>query len=182
MSKFKLMFFSVIAAGILLSMSSVTANAQLSQKAVDSLTPKYRAQGPCSDPWVTIAIGDVFANTRAINGIGRYGDCDPQRYANGSWSSYNELYQGVKTAFDNMSGKVTTTKTSQPNGTWKIVTDAGSGFVATQLLSHDGSSLIGMSGSTIVASGAGNFSGLAITDGNEKRIKLGKSVLIIKKR
>ena len=81
-----------------------------------------------------------------------------------------------------MSGNVTTTKTSQPNGTWKIVTDAGSGYVATQLVSHDGGSLIGQDGSTIVASGGGNFSVKAIIEGNERKIKLGKSVLIIRKK
>jgi hypothetical protein len=123
-----------------------------------------------------------FCQHQTTQGVGRFGDCDPQRYNNGSWSSYAELYQGVKTAFDNMSGNVTITKSSQPNGTWKIVTDAGGGYVATQIITHDGASLIGQDGSTIVASGGGNFSGKAITDGNEKRIKLGKSVLIIRKK
>ena len=181
MTKFRTTLFTFMAVAILLSLSSATANAQHPNPTAQ-LVPQARSQGPCSDPWITIAIWDVFASTRQPAGVGRFGDCDPQRYNNGSWSSYAELYQGVKTAFDNMSGNVTITKSSQPNGTWKIVTDAGSGFVATQIITHDGASLVSDSGGTIVASGGGNFSGKAITDGNERRIKLGKSVLIIKKK
>ena len=182
MFRFKIMLFTVLATGFLMSFSAVTANAQLPQKSVDSLVPKARSQGPCSDPWVTIAIWDIYASTRAINGVGKYGDCDTQRYNNGSWSSYNELYQGVKTAFNNMSGNVTTSKTALPNGNVKITTDAGGGFVWSQIVSHDGGTLIGSDGAGVVATGAGNFAGLAVTQGNERRIKLGKSVLIIKKK
>ena len=181
MSKFRTMLLATFAAIILLSLCSATANAQHPNPSAQ-LVAQARNQGPCSDPWITIAIWDIFASTRQPAGVGRFGDCDPQRYNNGSWSSYADLYQGVKTAFDNMSGNVTTTKSSQPNGTWKIVTDAGSGFVWTQLVSHDGGGLITSDGAGVVASGGGNFSGKSTTVGNEKRIKLGKSVLIIKKK
>jgi hypothetical protein len=185
MTKFRTMLFTSLAAGVLLSLSSVTANAQHPNPSAQ-LVAQARSQGTCSDPWITIAIWDVFASTRQPQGVGRFGDCDPQRYNNGSWSSYAELYQGVKTAFDNLtSSGVTTTLAPLGGGQAKITTNAGGGFLATQtvrLIGHDGASLIGMDGSTIVASGGGNFSGKAITDGNERRIKLGKSVLIIKKK
>ncbi len=181
MSKFKSMLFLTLAAGVLLSLSAATANAQHPNPSAQ-LVAQARSQGPCSDPWITIAIWDIFASTRQPAGVGRYGDCDPQRYNNGSWSSYAELYQGVKTAFDDMSGNVNTTKSSLANGNYKIVTDAGSGYTWTQVVSHDGGTLITSDGAGVVASGGGNFSGKSTTVGNEKRIKLGKSVLIIKKK
>lgn len=181
MTKFRTTLFTFMAVAILLSLSSATANAQHPNPTAQQVA-QARSQGPCSDPWITWAIWDVFASTRQPAGVGRFGDCDPQRYNNGSWSSYNELYQGVKTAFDNMTGNVNTTKSSLANGNYKIVTDAGSGFSWTQIVSHDGGTLITSDGAGVVASGGGNFSGKAITDGNERRIKLGKSVLIIRKK
>jgi hypothetical protein len=181
MKKFRTMFFTLMAAGVLLSLSSAPANAQHPNPSAQLVT-QARSQGTCSDPWITIAIWDVFASTRQPQGIGKFGDCDPQRYNNGSWSSYAELYQGVKTAFDDMSGNVNTTKSSLANGNYKIVTDAGSGYTWTQVVSHDGGTLLTSDGAGVVASGGGNFSGKAITDGKERRIKLGKSVLIIKKK
>gem|GEM_PF-5251753 len=68
------------------------------------------------------------------------------------------------------------------NGQRKIVTDAGSDFSWTQIVNQDGGTLITSDGAGVIASGGGNFSGMSTTDGNEKRIKLGKSVLIITKK
>jgi hypothetical protein len=181
MRTFRTMLFLSLAACALLSLSSLTANAQHPNPSAQQVA-QARSQGPCSDPWITIAIWDIFASTRQPAGVGRFGDCDPQRYNNGSWGSYADLYQGVRTAFDNMNGNVSTTKSSLSNGTYKIVTDAGSGFTWTQIVSHDGGTLIGNDSAGVVASGGGNFSAKAITIGNEKRIKLGKSVLIIRKK
>ncbi len=181
MSKIRTTLFTFMAVAMLLSLSSVTANAQHPNPSAQQVA-QARSQGPCSDPWITIAIWDVFASTRQPAGAGRFGECDPQRYNNGAWSSYADLYQGVRTAFDNMSGNARTTLSSLPNGQRKIVTDAGSGFTWTQVISNDGATLITSDGAGVIASGGGNFSGKAITEGNERRIKLGKSVLIIRKK
>src|SRR6185436_6134607 len=129
MSKLRTIFMAVMAAGVLVSLPSI-ASAQLPQSVVDQLTPKYLRQGPCRDPWVTIAINDVFANTRTIQGQGDLGECDPHRYQDGSWTSYADLYQGVKTAFNNLTAAgVKTTLTRLGNGMGKLAVDGGGGFV-----------------------------------------------------
>ena len=178
MSKFKLMFFSVIATAVLISLSSATAYAQYSNPTPQQ-TQHWREVGPCRDPWVSSAVTNYKG---VVNGVGNFGECNAQMYNNGSWNSYQELFDGVKTAFQNMRGNVTISKTTMGNGNFKIVTDGGSGFVETKMITSDGASVITNDGATVIASGGGNFSGMSTTDGNEKRIKLGKSVLIIKKK
>jgi hypothetical protein len=168
MLKFRIrtVFAAAMAAAVLMSLPSI-ANAQLPQASVEQLVPKYRAQGPCRDPWVTIAIIDAFASTRAINGVGDFGDCDKSRYNGGSWSNYAELYRAVKTAFDNaMSVNLAISKQALANGSWKITTTLPTNqgtFINNQIISHDGGTLItsdGASlsvGSTVVSQGGGNI-------------------------
>jgi hypothetical protein len=145
-----------------------------------ALVAKARSQGPCRDPWVTIAIWDRFASTHAIQGAGDFGECDTTRYNGGHWSNYQELFNGVKAAFDSLAAShVTTTMVSLPNGTRQLTIDAGEGFKYSQLVSHDGGSLIGSDGAGVVAQGAGNFH--VQSTSTERRISLGKSTLIIQK-
>lgn len=208
MLKLRTIFMAVMAAGIFVSLPSL-ASAQLPQSVVDQLTPKYRRLGPCRDPWVTIAINDVFGNTRTIQGVGDWGECDHSRYGKaGSWSSYAELYQSVKTAFNNTAAaRLTITKDALPNGDIKITTKSADGkFVHADIITHDGGSLLASDGATlavasVVAQGGGNLIGhngstlltnnggtmtvgqsklLAVSD-NEMRVYLGGSVLILKK-
>jgi hypothetical protein len=179
MPRFTTMLLSGFALLTVMSIAS-TANAQMPQSVVDQLTPKYRRQGPCRDPWLTIAIGDVFASTHTIQGIGDAGECNPHLYNGGSWGSYAELYRGVKTAFDNMRGTVTITKTLMSDRTYKIVMDAGPGYKPwTQVISNDGGTLISQDGSNIILNGGGNMR--VQSTGTEKRINLGKSVLVFRK-
>ncbi len=164
MSKFRTIFMAVMAAGILVSLPSI-ASAQLPQSVVDQLTPKYRNQGPCRDPWVTIAINDAFANTHAIQGVGETGECDHSKYGKaGSWSSYAELYQSVKMAFNNQAAaRLTITKDALPNGNWKITTKSADGkFVHNDIVSHDGGTLLTSDGASliiasVVSQGGGNI-------------------------
>lgn len=179
MTKFRTILFTFMAVGVLLSLSSATANAQKPNPSAAE-TQQWRQKGPCSDPWVSKAVTEYKGS---VAGAGNYGDCQTTMYNNGSWSSYDELYRGVQTAQSNMrSAGVSISMTSLPGNKFQIKTDAGGGYVATQIITHDGASLSSMDGSTLIASGAGNFSLTAITEGNEKRIKLGKSVLILKKK
>lgn len=97
MLKFRTILLVVMAGGILVSLPSATS-AQLPPSVVEQLTPKYRSQGPCSDPWITIAINDVFANTKRIQGVGETGECNKYQYNFGTWSNYAELYKAVKNA------------------------------------------------------------------------------------
>jgi hypothetical protein len=63
----------------------------------DDLYNKVRAAySICLDPWVTAAILKV--HSRAPNGRGTMGECDPQRYNQSRWSSYPELVQHVSGA------------------------------------------------------------------------------------
>ena len=174
MSKFRTIFMAVMAAGILVSLPSL-ASAQLPQSVVDQLTPKYRQQGPCRDPWITIAINDAFANTHTIGGVGDSGECQASKYNNGSWSSYAELYRGVKTAFNNMAAAhLVITKEALPDGKWKTTTKSADGkFVHHDIVSHDGGTLLASDGASlivasVVAQGGGNFIG--VDAGNGARV------------
>jgi hypothetical protein len=162
MSKFKLTCFSIIAAGILLSMSSVTVSAQhYNQAHVDSLVAIARAKGPCRDPWITIAIWDKVGSTRDPNGIGDFNECSPALYNGGSWSSYAELYRAVDQTLSSLSSAGITFKMSSPvNGTVKLETDVngvsiGSGTV--RIISHDAGSLLTSDGAGLLSHDGGGF-------------------------
>jgi hypothetical protein len=181
-TKFRTMLFTFMAAAILLSLSSATANAQKANPSAAE-TQQWRQKGPCADPWVSKAVTEYKGS---VAGVGNYGDCEVGKYNNGSWSSYDDLYRGVQTAQANMrSAGVSISMTSLGGDQRKITIDAGGGYVVHQtvkLIGNAGGLLLTSDGASVVASGGGNFSGMSTTDRNEKRIKLGKSVLIIKKK
>lgn len=193
MPKFRTMFLSSLA---LISFVYVapTANAQLPQAVVDQLTPKYQFGGQnfvCRDPWITIAINELYGGTGKINGIGDFGECNIYWYNNGSWSNYAELYRAVKQAFDNQrAAGLVITKQTVGNGNYKITTSLSSrpDFTATQIISHDGGTLITSDGagitmkqgSNILTNNGGTFSVLSVND-NEASVNLGRSILLFRK-
>jgi len=187
MSKQKLATVMIVV-GVLLGFAA-TASAQLRNPTAQEIA-HARTTGPCQDPLVSIALtykrlGNYMtgSSTSYINGVGNFGECQSSLYNGGSWSSFAELYRGVETAFNNMSGNVSIRMSNLGNGTARITFDAGSGFVdnmTVRLIGHDGGSLIGHDGGSVIAAGGGNFRVQSV--GNEKRINLGKSVLIIRKR
>ena len=82
-----------------------------------------------------------------------------------------------------MNGNVRYTLTPLGGGQVKITTDAGGAFTASitiKLISHDSGTLVGNDGSSLVAAGGGNFH--VQSTSTEKKINLGKSVLIIRRR
>jgi hypothetical protein len=203
MLKFRKTVMAMMAAGVLLTLSSV-ATAQLPQSVVDQLTPKYRAGGQyyvCRDPWITIAISDAFAGTRGVNGVGDAGECNKELYG-GQWSSYAELYQLVKNALTK--GGFTITKQALGDGTIRITSDFGQGFVRHELIGNSGSTLLSSDGAGIVAQGGGNITihqgsnvisdgsasvvgtggssyHLLSADGNEMRINMGRYLLLLRR-
>ena len=183
MSKVRLIILSIMAAGIVISLSA-NANAQMPQASVDQMAAKARQAGPCRDPWITVAFWDVTGSTRNPAGIGDLGECNAMLYG-GSWSSYADLYRAVQTTLRSLSSAGASITATRSGNTMRIVTDLGGGFRAEQvvkIISNDGASLISNDGASIVAQGAGNFSGMATTEGNTRRVKLGKSVLAVTKR
>jgi hypothetical protein len=183
MSKVRLIFLSIMAAGILISLSA-NANAQMSQANVDQMAAKARQAGPCRDPWITVAFWDLTGSTRNPAGIGDLGECNTMLYG-GSWSSYADLYRAVQTTLRSLSAAGASITASRSGNTMNIVTDAGGGFRSVQvvrIIGNDGASIISNDGASLVAWGAGNFSGMATTEGNTRRVKLGKSVLAVTKR
>src|ERR1035437_2646780 len=173
-----------------LSLLPSAANAQAARAPTPQEVAHARTTGPCTDPWVSIALTlhrlgtySTGSNTAYIAGVGEFGQCNHGMYNNGSWSSFDELHRAVETAFANMSGNVNITIIALTGSTAKITFDAGPGFFATQtvqLIGHDGASVVSHDGGSIVASGGGNFK--VQSTSTEKRINLGKSVLIITKK
>lgn len=186
----RLMFLSVITASVLLSLSAGVANAQMRNPTQQEVA-HAKSTGPCQDPWISIALtykrlgNYMTGNTPSsyIAGIGNYGECNAALYNGGSWSSFDELSRAVQTSLNNMSGNVRITMSSLGNNQVKITTDAGSGFVGydtIKLIGHDSGSLINHDGASVIAQGGGNFHVQSLP--NEKRVSLGKSVLIIRKK
>jgi hypothetical protein len=178
MSKVRTIFFSIIATIAFTTLFAMTANAQRPNPS-DQEAQQWRQRGPCRDPWVSKAVTEYKGS---VAGRGDFGECKYTMYNGGSWGSYDELYQGVRTALNNMSGNVTITSTSIGSDIIKIVTDAGAGYKLTQtvkVLPNDGATLISQDGAGIILNGGGNYKTLSTP--TEKRINLGKSVLVIRK-
>jgi hypothetical protein len=185
---FRKMMFSIIAAAFVVTLSSEIANAQANPS--DSETNKWKQQGPCRDPWVSKAVYEYKGRTAA--GVGDFQECSPALYANGSWHSYAELAQAVRNNLGGLnSGGITFAMDAPVNQTAKLKTlvngtEIGSaqvrliGHDGASLVSHDGGGIVSHDGGGIVASGGGNLR--LLSTATEKRINLGKSVLIIKKK
>lgn len=58
----------------------------------------FYAYGVCRDPWVTGAVSQVM--NRSHQGKGELGECDMYRYGGGSWSSYEDLVEKVRSKFN----------------------------------------------------------------------------------
>jgi hypothetical protein len=176
-----------------LSVFAATMSAQIRNPTAQEIT-HAKTTGPCRDPWVSIALtykrlGTYFTGTSTtyIAGIGDFGECNSQLYNGGSWSSFDELYRGVQ-EISNSGLRITAS--SLGNGQLKITTDGGGGFIhhdTVKVLSHDGGTLINMDGASIVINhgsnvvGPGGASYRVQSVTNEKRINLGKSVLVMRK-
>ncbi len=187
MFKFKSILFTLLAAGVLMSLSSAMANAQNYVTPTSQATANARRTGPCSDPWVTIAIIEVTGiSRRSIAGVGEFGQCNTALYNGGSWSSYPDLANAVHKVQQALSGAgVSFQMTSLGGGQAQIkVMDGGTvaDKMTVQLISANSGKLISQDGGTLVASGGGNHQYSVQSTSAEKRINLGKSVLIIKKR
>lgn len=144
-------------------------------------TEIYRSRGPCSDPWVTIAL------IRA-RGVAERDKCDIKLYNNGSWRDYNELVQAVARRFplpvydfrtvkaDEYAarapdGSVVTNASVSTNDGKKIadVVDGQAtvdpGFARLvaagggNILSHNGSTLVAAGGGNVVPTGGGSLVG-----------------------
>ena len=155
MTKFRTMFFSIMAAGILLSLSAVTANAQIPNPSAQRVADAS-AKGPCRDPWITLAIWAKTGGTRQPNGVGDLQECSPALYNGGSWSSYDQLYRAVDQTLSGLnSAGITFSMSSPVNGvvTLKTLVNGvaiGSGTVRV-------GQILGNSSSGVVAQGAGNI-------------------------
>ncbi len=170
MRKFRTMLFLSLAAGVLLSLSSATANAQPSAQQV----AQARTQGPCKDPWITIAIWSVNASTSQPQGVGNAGECDPNLYG-GSWSNYDQLYSAVNPTYrylHNNGYEFKILSDGRVGGTTSVVMLQNGKVTSQQLVSN---SLLGQDGAGIarvIAAGGGNV--IAAGGGN---LRVGSSVL-----
>lgn len=151
-------------------------------------TNVWRQKGPCSDPWVSIALEAVYGRAES-------GRCNVKLYNGGNWRDYNELVQAVAKvknyptidlsqirvtkvdedtislvskngvnlgSFDN--GRLTVSL--PPN----LVAAGGGNLVAAgggNLVAAGGGNLVAAGGGNLVAAGGGNLAG-AVKDVLEK--------------
>ena len=160
--KVKSILLSVIAVSGAILLTSAAANAQRpnpSQQEFD----KYKSQGPCSDPWVTIAVIQARAGTREPYGLASSGECDPNLYGN-NWSNFNELFnivEGTLNDMDRQREKFQVAFDPDIRGTSYVVRLKDGNIISKAAVAN---SLIGLDGGTLksmmnrmVAAGAGNM-------------------------
>ena len=179
MTKFRTMFFTLMAAGILLSLSSASANAQ--QWNMSAADNKKYTNNPCADPRISWGLWNETAGiSKPQGGV----DCDPSNY------DFSQVHKAV-----DMDRQVSQYRADQrknlrlgPVSTssgrrFQDVTDLRSGAsiklevgrVVSQgggnLLTSDGAgvtaqgggNIVGNNGNGVVAQGAGNFRGVLAT-------------------
>lgn len=183
MLKFKTIFSVVFAVSTILALSSATANAQRPNPS-DQSVANARRNGPCRDPWITIAIWDLVGGTRQPAGVGDLGECNYMLYNGGSWSSYDQLYRAVDTL---LHSNLRITLSSLGGDQARITHDAGDGFVWTQtvrFISDQGSALVGKT-RMVSDNGAGLISQTKdfrlLSTENARVIRLGNSTVVIRK-
>jgi hypothetical protein len=158
MSNVKLMFLSFIVAGILISLTSTTTNAQSGFPA--NLVQQYTNQ-PCTDPYVSWALRN---RSEGWHDKGTSGECNRTNY--GAWNTASELLAKLDTyRYDqHMRANGISLKGGFQgrDGNQYLVFQKGSamlGMNVGRFLGHDaanGSTLVSTNGGNVVAQGAGN--------------------------
>ena len=143
----------------LAALSTASAFAQANPSA--AYTDMARRANYCSDPWVTIAIWDLTANTRNPNGFGQFGECNVQLYNGGRWNSYAQLRSAIDASLRALSSAgVQTSLIDNRNGTLSITMQAGSAFdrvvIQGRVVAQGGGNVVAQGGGNVVAQGGGN--------------------------
>ncbi len=183
MSKFRTRLLVVVGATLLLPLSAATVNAQRPNPSEQQIA-NARRNGPCRDPWITLAIWDYNGGTSNPQGVGDLGECNYLFYNGGSWNSYDQLYRAVQAL---RQSNLRISMTSLGGGQARINHDAGDGYLWTQtvkFISDQGSALVGKT-RMVSDNGAGlisqtkDFHTLSTT--NTRVIKLGNTTVVIRK-
>lgn len=110
-------------------------------------TAAYKRKGPCGDPWVTIALINVYGRAESSK-------CNVALYNNGHWSDFNQLVHAV--AKRKNSGQA-----SSLAGSAKASSLAGSAKPpsprAGDLINRNPGRLVGQDGGTLVGNDGGSF-------------------------
>jgi hypothetical protein len=164
------MLFSAIAVGVLFASSAAIATAQIPNPPPRDVE-RVRQEGPCRDPWITIAIEAGYS--RRPKGVGDWNECSPALYNNGSWSSYDQLYRAIVQSLNGLSQNGITFRMDPPSrgavklsiqvngaqigsGTVAVVSQGGGNVVASgggNLITSDGAGIISHDGGTFVVGG-----------------------------
>src|ERR1051326_2588233 len=186
MLKFRKMLFVSFAAASLLSISAVAANAQRPNPA-DQQVANARRNGPCRDPWITIAIWDNNGGTTNPQGVADAGECDPNLYGGwGSWSSYDQLYKAVEPtirSLHNNGYSFAIVSDGRVGGSTSVLllqngTVTSQQVISNSLLSSDSAGIarvVAQGGGNVVAQGGGN-----VLTNNGGTFNVGNSVLALR--
>jgi hypothetical protein len=138
----------------------------------NTTTEVIRRRGPCTDPWVTMALERVYGSADRIL-------CDARRYNNGSWSSFNQLVHAVGKVsrlpvFDVRTGTARNVSDVSvdvfeargrkvgtiTNGEFVVDPAMVSTMVAAgggNLIGNDGSTLVGNDGASLIGNDSGGL-------------------------
>jgi hypothetical protein len=98
-------------------------------------TAAYKRKGPCNDPWVTIALDNVYGRAEPSK-------CNVALYNNGHWSDFNQLMHAVakRKNSDQASSLAASAKPPTPRAGDLINKSPG------HLVGQDGGTLVGNDG------------------------------------
>ena len=178
MAKRNSRFYSFLFVGVLLTLSTLAAHAQI------KWTPEQRQRytnGPCANPDISWALWNESAGfTKPTGGVGNVGDCDPSHY--GTWSTAPQLETNLRAYRQMMArqGVSQLTFRGRDGRAYIAVRDAkgvlfgfdggmivaqGGGNIvpASTIVAQGGGNIVAQGGGNIVAQGGGNFRGVMAT-------------------
>jgi hypothetical protein len=119
----------------------VAGSAAAQSNPSEDQTRSARSRGPCSDPWVTMALESLFRRVPSSA-------CDIKLYNNGSWGSYAQLLGAVRSTY----------RPVVIGGNGPLAGKAALGvFSGSQLIGAGGASMVAAGGGNMVAAGGGNM-------------------------
>lgn len=188
MTKFR---FSLMALCAALCFFAVNAQAQNTPSQQE--TNNYRNK-PCRDPWINLAFRDSGGGQPV--GAGDLGECNPALYNGGSWNSYQQLVNAVRTARQSLANQGLAWKylknMDNPNDI-RAGLVAGGNVVAAgggNVVAAGGGNVVSPGGGNVISVGGGNLNSLpqiqvmarapySVMSGAKKVIKLSESSTIV---
>lgn len=130
-----------------------------------TMTDQWRRKG-CADPWVAIALNNVFGRVDASK-------CGTALYNGGQWSDFNQLVHAVARTRAEFDSQGVSTRLVRRNGQIMVAFVKGGQIVAVgggNLIGHDGATLVGQDGASLIGDGAGTIASATFVPAGQRPV------------